>query len=74
MAKRHSVEIHGHNLLLRVVVLQLGSGNPFLEFAQHKFRGNKEPIFFDFDDDWEECKDVYEQIQIALDAANIITD
>jgi hypothetical protein len=35
---------------------------------------NKEPIFFDFDDDWEECKDVYEQIQMALDSANIITD
>lgn len=35
---------------------------------------NKEPIFFDFDDDWRECKDVYEQIQMALDAANIITD
>ena len=35
---------------------------------------NKEPIFFDFDDDWEECKDVYEQIQMVLDAADIVTD
>lgn len=35
---------------------------------------NKEPIFFDFDDDWRECNDVYEQIQTALDAANIIAD
>ena len=34
----------------------------------------REPIFFDFDDDLEECKDVYEQIQMALDAAIIITD
>ena len=34
----------------------------------------REPIFFDFDDDLEECKDVYEQIQMALDSANIIAD
>lgn len=35
---------------------------------------NKEPIFFDFDNDWEQCNDVYEQIYTALDSANIITD
>ncbi len=35
---------------------------------------NKEPIFFDFDDDWRECNDVFEQIQTALDAFDIVTD
>lgn len=35
---------------------------------------NGEPLYFDFDDDWRECNDVFEQIQTALDAANIIAD
>lgn len=35
---------------------------------------SKEPLCFDFDDDWRECNDVFEQIQLSLDAANIIAD
>lgn len=34
---------------------------------------NKEPIIFDFEN-WRDCIDVFEQIQMALDAANIVTD
>lgn len=36
---------------------------------------NKEPIYFRYDeDDWRECSDVFEQISIALDPAQIVTD
>lgn len=35
---------------------------------------SKEPLCFDFDNDWKECNDVFEQIQTLLDAANIIAD
>lgn len=34
---------------------------------------NKEPIIFDFKD-WHDCRDVFEQIQTALDTVYIVTD
>ena len=34
---------------------------------------NKEPIIFNFEN-WRDCNDVFEQIQTALDVADIVTD
>ena len=35
---------------------------------------NKEPIIFDYDDDYQECSDVFEQLVTTLDSAIIVTD
>ena len=37
MSKSHGVQVHGDDFFLRIVVLQLGCGNPFLELAKHEF-------------------------------------
>ena len=36
VTESHSVEIHRNDFLFRIVVLQLGGRNPFLELAQHE--------------------------------------
>ncbi len=41
MAESDGIEVHRHDFLLGIIVLQLGGRNPFLELAQHQFRGTQ---------------------------------